>query len=98
MSSSSLTSIKDEEVVFAEISVAAVVGCNPFGGKLGLYLATSWFNGSEILDDKDVSEEEGESAEDEARETDLSGLAGFLFCLSGEAGEIPFGDSVGVPL
>lgn len=51
-----------------------------------------------MLDDRDVSDDEGEAAEDEARETDLSGLTGFFFCLSGETGEMPFGESVGVPL
>lgn len=54
--------------------------------------------GSEVVDDKDVREEEAEAAEDEARETDLSGFTGFFFCFSGEVGEIPFGESVGVPL
>lgn len=49
-------------------------------------------------DDREVREDEGEAAEDEARDTDLSGLTGFFFSFSGEVGEIPLGESVGVPL
>lgn len=62
-----------------------------------LHADTSGLTGSDVPDDREVREEEGEAAEDEARDTDLSGLTGF-FCFSGEVGEIPFGESVGVPL
>lgn len=41
MASSSLTPVKVGEAVFAGLSVAAAVCCNPFGGKLGLHLEPS---------------------------------------------------------
>lgn len=98
MVNSSLTStLKVEELLFGESSLAAAVGGDPCGGRPGLHVETSGFTGSDVTDDREVREEEGEAAEDEARDTDLSGLTGFFF-LSGDAGEIPFGESVGVPL
>lgn len=54
--------------------------------------------GSEAVDDREVREDEGEAGEDEARDPERSGLTGLFFCLSGDVGEIPFGESVGVPL
>lgn len=96
--SSLISVLRDEVVLFGVSSFSAAVGGNPCGGTLGLHVETSGFNGSDVPDDREVREEEGEAAEDEARETDLSGLTGFFFCLSGEVGEIPFGESVGVPL
>lgn len=99
MFNSSLTStLKAEELLFGVCSLAATVGGNPCGGRLGLHMETSGLTGSDVLDDREVREEEGDAAEEEARDTDLSGLIGFFFCLSGEVGEIPFGESVGVPL
>ena len=70
----------------------------PCGGRLGLPVEISGLTGSGVPDDREVRDEEGEAAEDEARDTDLSGLTGFFFCFSGEVGEIPLGESVGVPL
>lgn len=96
---SSLTSAhKAEEMLFGVSSFEAVVGGNSCEGRLGLGVVVETSTGSDVLDDREVREEEGEAAEDEARDTDLSGLTGFFFCLSGEVGEIPFGESVGVPL
>ena len=54
--------------------------------------------GSEEVDEREVREDEGEAGEDEARDPDRSGLTGLFFCLSGDVGESPFGESVGVPL
>ncbi len=100
MLNSSLTStLKVEELLFEVSSFATrAVGGNSCGGRLGVHVEMSGFTGSDVLDDREVREEEGEAAEDEARDTDLSGLTGFFFCLSGEVGEIPFGERVGVPL
>lgn len=68
------------------------------GGKLGVQeLETSKLTGSDVPDDREVSDEDGE-AEDDARDPDLSGFTGFILCLSGEIGVISFGESVGVPL
>lgn len=61
-------------------------------------METSGLTSSDVPDDKEVSEEEGEAAEDEARDIDLSGLIGFLFWSFGEDGQIPLGERVGVPL
>lgn len=95
MFNSSLSStLKVEELLFRVSSM----GGNPCRGRLGLHVETSGFTGSDVLDDREVREEEGEAAADEARDTDLSGLTGLFFCLSGEVGGIPFGESVGVPL
>lgn len=99
MFNSSLTStLKDEEWLFGVSSFVATVGGDSCGGRLGLHVETSGLTDSDVPDDREVREEEGEAAEEEARDTDLSGLTGFFFCLSGEVGEIPFGESVGVPL
>lgn len=99
MFNSSLSSpLKVEELLVGVSSFAATVGVDPCGGRLGLHMETSGLTGSDVPDDREVREEEGEAAEDEARDTDLSGLTGFFFCLSGEVGGIPFGESVGVPL
>ena len=99
MFNSSLTSTpKAEDLLFGVSSFAATVGGDPWGGRRGLHVETSGLTGSDVPDEREVSEEEGEAAEDEARDIDLSGLTGFFFCLSGEVGEIPFGESVGVPL
>lgn len=95
----SLTSaLKVEELLFGMSSFAATLGGDPCGSKLGLHAGPSGLTGSDVPDDREVSEEEGEAAEDEARDTDLSGFTGFFFSLSGEVGESPFGESVGVPL
>lgn len=50
-------------------------------------------------EDNEVREEDAEATE-EALEPDLSGFTGFFLGLPGEGdvGEIPLGDSVGVPL
>ena len=98
MFNSSLTSALKVEGLLFGVSSFAAVGGNPCGGTVGLHVETSGFTGSDVPDDREVREEEGEAAEDEARDTDLSGLTGFFFCLSGEVGEMPFGESVGVPL
>lgn len=95
----SLNSIlKVEGLLFGVSSFGVTVGEVCCGGRLGLHMETSALTGSDVPDDREVREEEGEAAEDEARDTDLSGLTGFFFCFSGEVGEIPFGESVGVPL
>lgn len=67
-------------------------------GRLVLCVEISVLTYSEVPDERDVREEEGEAAVDDARDIDLSGLAGFFLCLFGEGGEISFGESVGVPL
>lgn len=93
MFSSSLTwVVKVGEVFLGGSSFAK----GPCGGGLGLHVGT-WTD-SDAPDDREVREEEGEAPEDEARDADLSGLIGFFLCFSGEVGEIPFGESVGVPL
>ena len=50
-------------------------------------------------EDNEVREDDAEAAE-EALEADLSGFTGFFFCLpgQGDVGQIPLGESVGVPL
>lgn len=96
--SSLISTLKVEELLFGVSSFSATMSGYPCGGTLGLHVETSGFTGSDVPDDREVREEEGEAAEDEARDTDLSGLTGFFLCLSGEVGEIPFGESVGVPL
>lgn len=89
---SSLTSaLKLGESCFAEEAAGGDVWA---GGGAG----TSGWSGSEAADDREVSEEEGEAAVDEARDMALSGLMGFFLSLSGEVGEMAFGESVGVPL
>lgn len=98
MFKSSLNSSLNVDEFFFGVSLFDVtVGEVPCGGRLGLHVEKSGCTGSGVPDDREVREEEGEAAEDEARDTDLSGLTGF-FCFSGEVGEIPLGGSVGVPL
>lgn len=86
------------ELLFAAGSWLTKAGAASCGDRLGLHVETSGFAGSDALDDSEVSDEEGEAAADEARDTDLSGLTGFCFCFSGEVGVMPFGERVGVPL
>lgn len=90
--------LKVIELLFRAGSGRAVVGGASCTGRLGLHVETSGFAWSDALDDREVRDEEGEAAADEAREADLSGLTGFFFSFSGEVGVIPFGESVGVPL
>lgn len=96
---SSLTStLKVEELLYGVSSFSATVSGDPCEGRLGLHVETSELTSSDVPDDREVREDDGEAAEDEARDTDLSGFTGFFFCLSGEVGGIPLGESVGVPL
>lgn len=97
-SSSRTLLLKVIELLFRAGSGLAVVGGASCAGRPGLHVGTSGFAGSDALDDREVRDEEGEAAADEAREADLSGLTGLFFCFSGEVGVIPFGESVGVPL
>ena len=98
MFNSSLNStLKFDELLFGASSFVVTVGEVPCGGIFWLLVETSGCTGSDVPDDREVREEEAEAAEDEARDIDLSGFMGF-FCFSGEVGEIPLGESVGVPL
>lgn len=52
-----------------------------------------------MAEDREVREDEAEAAEEEALEPERSGLTGIFLCLPGEEeGQIPLGESVGVPL
>lgn len=53
--------------------------------------------GSDSAEDTCVTKEEAETEVD-ALELNLSGFGGLVFCLSGDGGQISFGESVGVPL
>lgn len=83
---------KDEELFINGESFVGTAWADPFGGKLGLHTGTSVLASSDVPDDKEVSEDEGEALEEEARDTDLSGLTGVFFSFSGDVGEFPFGE------